>query len=241
MSQRLIETCRRALSVAVLLSSVIGCGSETHDDMGGSSGGAGGQMESSPSMGGRKSTAPRGGASGMSTGPSKPTSGAGGKSGAAAEMDAGMDDDAGKQSGSGMGTSAACAACEHKHDDNPSNNCGGRCEALMGNTDGASPKPNVSRVMLCHEILDCFHRTHCAGPNYSSSDCYCGAGADATACFENGTLKPTGPCKDLIEAGAETTDFSDIAMRFSDATYAVGAALTMFETCDFLYCDKECL
>jgi hypothetical protein len=51
----------------------------------------------------------------------------------------------------------------------------------------------------------------------------------------------SGPCKNEIAAGAETTIPSDINSRFYNDTLAIGAATGLSENCDQFVCVDECL
>jgi hypothetical protein len=141
-------------------------------------------------------------------------------------------------------TVSPCSTCEHAAH-NGNRNCPdgrSRCENLQGVTPSTAPQPNVPKALLCQEIVDCIHSSHCA-QNFNVTDCLCGTDADPNVCF-NGTfaaLPASAACKDLIAAGGESTLMSDLASRFSDPTYAIGAADAVIETCDYLSCVSECL
>jgi hypothetical protein len=110
---------------------------------------------------------------------------------------------------------------------------------MTGMTSATSPMPNVPKSMLCQEIVQCVQGSHCA--RVAVTDCLCGADADPNVCFNTPIAQLTGPCRDLIAAGSETTLIADIANRFTDPTYAVGAADAQIETCDQFYCFDQCL
>ena len=100
--------------------------------------------------------------------------------------------------------------------------------------------PNVPRADLCKQLLDCEHKTQCAANQIT--DCLCGAGVDPVVCFPTQSLdQADGACKDLIAAAAETTVLTEIATRISDASYAVGAAHAIIESCDYQSCFNPCL
>jgi hypothetical protein len=96
--------------------------------------------------------------------------------------------------------------------------------------------PGVSKAALCRQIVDCIHTTKCAS-NFNVTDCICGLDVQADVCFAGTYDAATGPCKDLIAAGAESNIMPVIAANFSDSQYAIGAADTVIETCDFLSCN----
>jgi hypothetical protein len=135
-----------------------------------------------------------------------------------------------------------CAQCEGMAHAG-STNCPdslARCDALRGNTAAASPMPGVPKAQLCRKILDCVHTTHCA-KEFNATDCLCGKNADPNVCFAASLAAATGTCKDLMAAGGESASMADLATRFSDPTFAVGAADAVIETCDYLACARECL
>ena len=80
---------------------------------------------------------------------------------------------------------------------------------------------------------------HCA--QTAATDCLCGPGADPNVCFSGAFDAMTGPCRELIAAGAESTNTTDLAVRFSQQEFAIGAAVAVIEICDQLVCSAECL
>jgi hypothetical protein len=100
--------------------------------------------------------------------------------------------------------------------------------------------PGVSKAQLCRQIVDCMHANHCA--QIAATDCLCGPDADPNVCFTKATIADVGgACKTLIGAGGESNQMADLANRFTDPTYAIGAADAVIETCDQFYCFDECL
>jgi hypothetical protein len=141
--------------------------------------------------------------------------------------------------------SGTCDACENVAHAEAlgSTNCPDsrmRCNQLLGTTAPTSPIPNASKATLCRQIVDCVHRTHCA-KDFNLTDCLCGTHADPNVCFSATLAEAAGPCRDLIAAGGESNLMVDLANRFSDPTFAIGAAAAVVETCDYLACAKECL
>jgi len=118
------------------------------------------------------------------------------------------------------------------------------CNNLVGNT-VAGTRPGQPKAALCREILDCMHSTHCAKPidNQSTpTDCLCGVGVTPGDCFDVRTFDQlTGACKDVIAAGAETTDLSKLKNLFFDSSNPAGAAEGILETCDGNFCIAQCL
>jgi hypothetical protein len=115
--------------------------------------------------------------------------------------------------------------------------------ALVGATPvlaGITESVGQSRAEAFQQILDCFHSNHCAGT--ADTDCFCGIGVDPNNCFSTGTFaSATGPCKNIVAVGAESTAIGDINNHFFDPTYAIGAAAAVIETCDQFACVAECL
>ena len=171
--------------------------------------------------------------------------------GSGAAEDAGMDDlDAGAAGSGGANTSTAgaggsapltCSACRQTGTLPGSNNCPSaltHCESLTGVTSG-SFMPGTSRRQLCRDILDCIQRTHCA-KDFNDTDCLCGANVPTGQCFMGSFEAMTGACRDVMAAGAESNLPGELSLRFSDATYPLGAAITLLENCDFVEC-LQCL
>jgi hypothetical protein len=99
--------------------------------------------------------------------------------------------------------------------------------------------PGVSKALLCQRIVACIRNTHCAA-NFNITDCICGEDVMPDICFAGTYDAATGPCKELIAAGAESNIMPVIAANFSDVSFAIGAADTVIEACDFLSCN-QCL
>jgi hypothetical protein len=141
--------------------------------------------------------------------------------------------------GSGM----TCSECEHTSHKSNKTSCPDsirRCETLPGKTAADSPMPNMSKSELCVQILNCFHRTHCA-KSFNATDCLCGKGVNPDSCFAGTFEDTTGACRDLVAAGGESKSMQLLAERFSDAMFPIGVADTVLESCDFLACDGACL
>ncbi|MFT3926618.1 MAG: hypothetical protein QM778_29000 [Myxococcales bacterium] len=144
---------------------------------------------------------------------------------------------------------AACTACEtQQHNGEPS--CPdsyaaglaltGSGTAIAGNSYSGKPRAEIFKA-----ILDCVHTSGCAAPdnggNIFVSDCFCGIGVEPTTCFGSTYAAATGPCKQQVAAGAESESITDINNRFTDPTYAIGAADSVIEGCDQFSCVDVCL
>ena len=99
---------------------------------------------------------------------------------------------------------------------------------------GSGPKANRPKSELCSEILACVRRTDCAAEQ--NHFCYCGKGVEIDACLD---AAPTGVCKDLISAGAESSDATQIAHRYLDSNYATGLAFELI-SCEREKCKGPC-
>ena len=97
--------------------------------------------------------------------------------------------------------------------------------------------PGQPKAQLCRQILDCIHTSHCA-QNFNDTDCLCGTDVPSGDCFAGTFDAMKGPCRDLMAAGAETNIPAQLSLRFSDASYAVGAAITVVENCDYTECNS---
>jgi cysteine-rich repeat protein len=114
------------------------------------------------------------------------------------------------------------------------------CYELAGQA-SAGPALGLNKSELCADVMACVRRTGCSTIAYAGSGgveaCYCGAGVDISVCL-SGT--PAGPCKDDIEAGAESVSPTDVGARFLDVSYAAGAALKLVARCDQKACLSRC-
>jgi len=149
--------------------------------------------------------------------------------------------------------STPCAACESGvHDGN--HNCEttmSLCDKIKGSTTAVAADPEhgvpempggLPYTEVCHRLLDCFHRTKCAGADGTKhTDCFCGVGVESNGCFAGTLAAATGPCKLEILAGVDSVQMEEISSRFTDNTFPAGVATQMAETCDGLYCKTECL
>jgi hypothetical protein len=94
----------------------------------------------------------------------------------------------------------------------------------------AGPAKGMPRAALCQAVLDCVHTTHCNA--LQDLDCWCGIGADAMACLTP-SFPRNGPCKQVIENAAETTNADTLPERYYDwMGYALGAAFFLVDDCD---------
>lgn len=166
--------------------------------------------------------------------------GAGGRSGAGGNA-------AGASGGSGGVvdvSSPQCVSCEQQ-----STICQPRrmtCETLEGEA-LAGPGAGELKRDLCIKVLNCVRESKCVQKvrvndmdSYLEVACLCGDVSTpdkVDACLAS--TAPQGVCKDVIAAGAETTMTVDVAARFTDPTYATGAAFSLVQ-CDKRVCAKSC-
>ncbi len=101
------------------------------------------------------------------------------------------------------------------------------------------PRNGDSKADICQALLKCMHRSQCADPNLSGTDCYCGAGVELSLCISP-QFTPNGACKDEMLAALETDNFAASLGKASDPCFANGAALTIVGTCDYFCCSQEC-
>jgi hypothetical protein len=97
------------------------------------------------------------------------------------------------------------------------------CDSLT-DTALAGPAQGVSKAQLCNETLACVVASHCGTDDLSS--CYCGTAA-TDSCIDDGAAN--GPCKTAFERAFEAVMPLDVPVRFSDATFAGGAAMTLMQ------------
>ncbi len=156
----------------------------------------------------------------------------------------------------GPGSSPACGACEATQcttntfiygegydaatfdpgDPNNSPQGGGidwyhACYNATG-TITSGPMQGAKKSDLCAQIVTCIHQSGCNAADTGDFPCFCGVGVTSDECASPGFV-PRGPCKDVIEWGAESTDPLTVANRSLDYNYAAGAALGLVITCDY--------
>ena len=125
-------------------------------------------------------------------------------------------------------TGPVCLACEASVGDGTAD-----CAFSTG-TDAAG----VPRAALCNQAVECMRQTNCAKSN--NLDCYCGnTGASCFSTDATGKTLGNGACKAAIEAGLETTNGTDIQLRFGDPTFGGGLALLRLAT-DHDFCVNQC-
>ncbi len=179
-------------------------------------------------------------------------SGGGNGGGADAHPDSGGLDGAGCLR---PGTSAACGRCEATmcttnlfiygegfdaatYDPSDPNNASegngvdwyNLCYKSTG-TIATGPMKGAKKSVICAQVVDCLHASGC-DPSDPNFPCYCGAGVTADECVSQG-FTPRGPCKDVIEWGAESTDPITVANRSLDFAYASGDAMGLVSSCDY--------
>lgn len=118
----------------------------------------------------------------------------------------------------------------------PTGTCGQRlseCYNMPGQING-TPKSQ-----LCSNILECMRTTACATDSStdSPSDCFCGQDVDVGVCANTPLNQLTGECRDLIAAGAESTNPLDVSIRMGDPTYATGLAMRALQ-CQMRFCQN---
>lgn len=92
------------------------------------------------------------------------------------------------------------------------------------------------RHALCVRLLACVRRTNCRAITGSKTACYCGA-VPTTTCL--GVDSAAGPCRAEVEAAAESTDPSVVAIRFNNPAYATGAVFNLL-ACEAESCGRVC-
>lgn len=111
------------------------------------------------------------------------------------------------------------------------------CETLPGTVGG------VAKSALCQQVVECVRASECTTnmktEPYTAVDCFCGNNADVDACLAGTVASATGACKEIIATASETQNVPDIAARFTDATFASGAAFQLLQ-CDSRSCVAEC-
>ncbi len=131
------------------------------------------------------------------------------------------------------GVSDSCAACEAKACVNER----GGCSALSGNAEDGPSKGLQSRASLCEQVLACVRKTGCApGARGVGYECYCG-NDDVQKCITQATAN--GPCRDVIEAAAESTSPMTVGQRWGKQEFALGAAFRRVR-CAADHCRAEC-
>jgi hypothetical protein len=113
--------------------------------------------------------------------------------------------------------------------------------AAAATSDAPAIPGGVSYAAQCRAILDCYHRTGCAGDGSTYSDCFCGVGADPNTCFAGTFTAAGGACKTEIMIGSNTQSVATISTVFDNTALPVGAANTMTAGCDQNFCVAECL
>jgi hypothetical protein len=188
----------------------------------------------------------------ISGGPGPVVSVAGGASGAGA-IGAGGSSGGGGSLGSDAGAvtclppaaGAACSACEatacnsdYFVNGDPGQDDGvgqgidwyDLCYEATG-TASAGPMMGAKNSDLCAAVVSCVHASGCDASD-SNFPCYCGAGVSGTTCVSPGFV-PSGPCKDVISYGMESTDPLVIAGHQFDSAYPAGIAMGLVLLCDY--------
>jgi hypothetical protein len=113
----------------------------------------------------------------------------------------------------------------------------GQCESATGNV-AAGPDVGKTKASECKAVLDCTRVNNCTNGGLNPEYCYCGAGNDISNCLSTPS-SIVGPCKTIIENGAETTDPSTVGARFNDPGYATGLAFRLINA-DRTTCPTTC-
>ena len=143
------------------------------------------------------------------------------------------------------GAGAACSACEatacnsdYFVNGDPGQDDGigqgidwyNLCYEATG-TASAGPMMGAKNSDLCAAVVSCVHASGCDASD-SNFPCYCGAGVSGTTCVSPGFV-PSGPCKDVISYGMESTDPLVIAGHQFDSSYPAGVAMGLVLLCDY--------
>jgi hypothetical protein len=186
---------------------------------GGTGGATGGTGGATGGTGG--ATGGTGGATGGTGGAAGGTGGATGGTGGATGGTGGATGGTGGTGGDPNDPTAACDACVAANctEDGPG------CGSL------ATP----AKQALCTTLSRCIRRTDCN--TASNSICWCGT-TSIPQCTSGGA-PATGVCKDEEVAAAESTDPAQISQRFTNPTFASGAAHNRF-ACEKDFCATEC-
>ena len=104
------------------------------------------------------------------------------------------------------------------------------------------PATDMPKTTLCQQLLQCIHQTNCTGGPVVDNklQCYCGAGVSVSECLMPDFV-PSGACDTQIEAALEVTVFATSNKNSADLCLAYGAAIDIYEVCDYNCCVQECL
>lgn len=104
---------------------------------------------------------------------------------------------------------------------------------------GATPPPEYHQ--LCDALVTCMRETGCAydpgATGDTMPDCYCGPGVSTEDCIKG--IGVSGVCQTEWEEAALSTDPMEVAVRFTDGSYASGAAYFL-TYCDASLCRDAC-
>lgn len=164
----------------------------------------------------------------------------GGEAGAAAGGEAAVEPEggaAGESAASGGAAGAPsdpdCLSCEQADPD-----CAERLSACMDADDlaAAGPAEGESKAELCQDVLDCVRQTGCGDNEVDVYQCYCAPDSSVDECTAGAV---GGPCQEIVEAAAESTDPVLVSQRWLDPAYASGRAFRLIR-CDRRYCVDVC-
>jgi len=102
----------------------------------------------------------------------------------------------------------------------------------------AGPGKGQDRVTLCHQVYKCVMQSGCGIYPVSTPTlgCFCGD-KDPDACVQAGMAN--GPCRAEILAAMETSEPAEVVNRYTDITWAGGAALQKV-LCEVSACLDTC-
>ena len=106
------------------------------------------------------------------------------------------------------------------------------CLKIQGAAENG-PAKGRAKSDLCAESLDCVIKSRCVTGG-SGKDCYCGTafGLDCISPQANGA------CKAKLEAGLETTDPKEIAVKFVDEQRGGGVAMQLVQCLINARCER---
>ena len=125
---------------------------------------------------------------------------------------------------------AACYLCEGSNAFDMADR--DACLNATGNVGGggacaAAGQTDLTKSAVCLAILDCVRAMHCSNGGLNAEFCYCGDGVSISTCSGRAQSAETGPCRDIISCGAESSDPTTVTTRARNPSFAVGLALQL--------------